>query len=128
MGGFRSGVVWSVLRAALIWAGVGTSVAAAICFSVIDAFAVFVFADAGAAAVVFGVIEGLWLRFELPRTSNSREFIRFGIISGSGLGLLALPPALAQSEASSTSWAFPVVYTLAALVGGGVGGACSALS
>jgi hypothetical protein len=128
LGGCRSGVAWTVLRAALIWAPVGMCVAAAICFFRISGFAVFLFADAGPAALVLGVIEGSWLYYEKSKTANAHEFIRFGFISGAGLGLLALPPALAQSDASFVDWISPAVFVVAALVGGGIGGVFSASS
>jgi hypothetical protein len=128
MSGIRPGATWSVLRAALVWAIVGMSVAAGISFIVIYFFALFVFVDAGLAALALGVIEGLWLYLEKSKTANAREFLRFGFISGAGLGLLTLPPALAQAELLHKGWLAPVVFVVAALVGGGVGGIFSARS
>jgi hypothetical protein len=116
----------NILRVALIWAGVGTSVAAVICFTVVYGFAVFVIIDAAPGALVLGTIEALWLYAERSKAANSQEFIRFGCISGAGIGILALPPALACSGAQFTSWTFPVVFVVAALFGGGVAGGCSA--
>lgn len=125
---FRSGVGWSILRAALIWAVTGTSAAAVVCFPLVYFWAIFVLYDAAPGALVFGTIQALWLLVEKSKAATSKEFIRFGFISGSGLGLLALPPALTRSEAVFSSWFAPAVFVVAALVGGGLGGALSALS
>lgn len=128
MGSVRAGITWSVVRAALVWATVGTCVAAVICFPLVDFYAFFVLIDAAPAALSLGVIEALWLFLEKSKATNSQQFIRFGFISGSGLGILALPPALAQSDAIFSSWLAPAVFVVAALVGGGVGGVLSAAS
>lgn len=128
MGRLRSGIILSVLRAALVWATVGTCIAAAIFFPLFAFFSVFVLFDAAPVALALGVIEGLWLFFEESRVANSQQFIRLGLISGAGLGILALPPALARTDLSDSSWMFPAVSVVAVLVGGGVGGVFSAKS
>jgi hypothetical protein len=128
MGGLRSGITSSVLRAALVWATVGTCVAAVICFVLVGPFSVFVLVDAGPGALALGVIEALWLFVEKSRAANSQQFTRLGLISGAGLGILALPPALARTDLSSNSWIFAAVLFIAAVLGGGVGGVFSAKS
>lgn len=128
MGRLRSGITSSVLLAALVWATVGTCVAAVICFFLIGPFSVFVLVDAGPGALALGVIEGLWLFVEKSRAANSQRFTRLGLISGTGLGILALPPALARTDLSSNSWIFAAVLFIAAVLGGGVGGVFSAKS
>ncbi len=124
----RSHTAWSILPAALIWAVAGTCVAAAICFPFIFFYAFFVIVDAAPGALVLGMIAAAWLYVEKAKAANSREFIRFGLVSGCGLGMLALPRALARADVSFVSWHAPAVFFLAALVGGGVGGICSAAS
>jgi hypothetical protein len=46
----RRDIISNILRVALIWAGVGTSVAAVICFPVIEFYAIFVIVDAAPGA------------------------------------------------------------------------------
>lgn len=103
-----------------------TGVAAAMCFSVVYFYAFFVLIDAAPGALSLGAIEALWLFLEKFKATNSQQFIRFGFVSGSRLGILA--PALARSDAIFSSWLAPAVFFVAALVGGGVGGVFSAAS
>jgi hypothetical protein len=129
----ESGGAWagvgSVLGGALIWCTVGIGVATLISALVIFVWAIYVFAVAWRAAALLGSIQGLWLFAERARWKNSREQVRFGLVSGAALGLLGFVPSYVQIEMLPPHrWWGVGVFAAAAFFGGMAAGGVTAVA
>jgi hypothetical protein len=112
---------------AAIWCSVGLGVAALISALAIFVWAIYVFSVAWRSAAILGAIHGIWLYFEREHWSSVEQHVRFGMLTGALLGLLAFAPSYIQTGIlPSRGWLDIAIYIAAAVLGGLTAGGVNA--